>query len=70
MKIKKNPSSVHNFLTFRWIFQLWRKNVTQSFFKKESVVLCFSRCEVPEEPEDEDEALMAPTYKKTFKKQQ
>uniref|UniRef100_K1R717 MORC family CW-type zinc finger protein 3 n=1 Tax=Magallana gigas TaxID=29159 RepID=K1R717_MAGGI len=29
-----------------------------------------NRCEVAEEPEDEDEALMAPTYKKTFKKQQ
>nr|XP_022292536.1 MORC family CW-type zinc finger protein 3-like isoform X1 [Crassostrea virginica] len=30
----------------------------------------FNRCEVPEEPEDEDEALKGPTYKKTFKKQQ
>ncbi|XP_061176221.1 MORC family CW-type zinc finger protein 3-like [Saccostrea echinata] len=30
----------------------------------------FNRCEIPEEPEDEDEALMGPSYKKTFKKQQ
>lgn len=30
----------------------------------------FSRCDIPEEPEDEDEALQGPTYKKTFKKQQ
>jgi hypothetical protein len=29
-----------------------------------------SRCEIPEEPEDEDEALMGPSYKKNFKKQQ
>ncbi|XP_056014445.1 MORC family CW-type zinc finger protein 3-like isoform X3 [Ostrea edulis] len=30
----------------------------------------FNRCEIPEEPEDEDEALMGPSYKKHFKKQQ
>ena len=29
-----------------------------------------SRCEIPEEPEDEEEALSGATYKKTFKKQQ
>ncbi|VDI48480.1 MORC family CW-type zinc finger protein 3-like isoform X1 [Mytilus galloprovincialis] len=30
----------------------------------------FNRCEIPEEPEDEEEALSGATYKKTFKKQQ
>ncbi|XP_069126147.1 MORC family CW-type zinc finger protein 3-like [Argopecten irradians] len=28
----------------------------------------FNRCDIQEEPEDEDEALHGPTYKKTFKK--
>ena len=32
--------------------------------------LYFSRCDIPEEPEDEDEPLSGATYKKTFKKQQ
>ena len=31
---------------------------------------CSSRCDIPEEPEDDDEALRQPTYTKTFKKQQ
>ncbi|XP_056007396.1 uncharacterized protein LOC125665437 isoform X2 [Ostrea edulis] len=30
----------------------------------------FNRCEIPEEPEDEVEALKGPNYKKRFKKQQ
>ena len=34
-----------------------------------SYILCFSRCDIAEEPEDDDEALQ-PTYKKTFKKTQ
>ena len=29
-----------------------------------------SRCEIEEEPEDEDEALNGPTYQKTFKKKE
>nr|KAG5704014.1 hypothetical protein BaRGS_032103 [Batillaria attramentaria] len=29
-----------------------------------------SRCDIPEEPEDEDEAVQRPTYEKTFKKKQ
>jgi hypothetical protein len=51
-----------------------------SFFKL-TLYLYFSRCDIPEELEDkdeaipeeskdEDEALLGATYKKTFKKQQ
>lgn len=33
------------------------------------VFIC-SRCDIDEEPEDDDEALVMPTYKKTFKKRE
>ena len=47
-------------------------------FIKMTLYLYFSRCDIlededeaiPEESEDEDEALSGATYKKTFKKQQ
>eukprot|EP00105_Crassostrea_gigas_P005047 XP_011418496.1 PREDICTED: MORC family CW-type zinc finger protein 3 isoform X1 [Crassostrea gigas] len=77
-------SSTHKVLAPDWLWAQcdnclqWRRlpagfkqdDLPEKWFCHMNPDAAFNRCEVAEEPEDEDEALMAPTYKKTFKKQQ
>lgn len=46
------------------------ENLPDKWFCHMNADAQFNRCDIPEEPEDEDEALSGATYKKTYKKQQ